>query len=237
MCLLKDGGSISLGVNEHNNPNVAFTPTLQNSGMYIYYPVNLTDMKINGQSMNLRSSVLNGAYGALVDSGTTLMIFPSAVFDRLRNVFNALCSGYSLPGVCGAQPGQSLFDGYCYPMTDDDRKAFPTISFRVPGNSSDLTITPNEYLIAQNASMTTMTTTIRSTRTTTTKTRKSTPVQWKTAKTPVRSRDNLVWCLGIQSSPASEPITILGDTFMRGFYVVFDQQTQSVGFGPQSACP
>jgi len=217
MCLMKDGGSISLGVNEHDNPNVAFTPTMQNGGRLIYYPVNLTDMKINGQSINVNSNTLNGNYGALVDSGTTLMLFPEAVFNRLRNIFNALCQGVNLPGVCGVQDGHSLFDGICVSMTDQDRQSFPTISVTVPGIPTDLTISPDQYLLFQNASLKT----IRTTKTT----------------TKVKLGDDLVWCLGIQPSPPTEPVTILGDTFMRGFYVVFDQESQSVGFGPQSACP
>jgi len=205
---MKDGGSISLGINEHNNPNVGFTPTYLNQGQLIYYPVNLTDMKVAGQSLNMNTGVLNGQYGALVDSGTTLMILPNSVFNRLNNVFQAFCSTYKLPGVCGAAPGQGLFDGMCVTMSDDDRAAFPTLSFTVPGISQDLTISSNEYLIAQNAS----------------------------ATNTKRSGD-FVWCLGIQSSPPQQPITILGDTFMRGFYVIFDQESSSVGFGPQAACP
>jgi len=43
------------------------------------------------------------------------------------------------------------------------------------------------------------------------------------------------YCLGIEVS--SDGNTILGDTFMRGQYVVFDQQNNRVGFGPTNAVP
>jgi len=202
MCLSHDGGSLSLGINEHKNSNVQWTPTVMNNGQLLYYPVNLVDLKVNGKSLGMNSSSLNGNYGALVDSGTTLTILPSAVFAQLRAVFESMCSSYNLPGVCNAQTNQSIFDGNCVPMTEQDRSAFPTISYGVD-KIGDLTVSNVQYLISQNST----------------------------------SQDVLTWCLGIQASPDTEIVTILGDTFMRGFYVIFDQETESVGFAPQSSCP
>lgn len=203
MCLKSEGGSMVLGVNDHSNPDVAFTPTVVNKGQIIYYPVNLTDFKVGGTSLGISSDNLNSQYGALVDSGTTLMLFPDVVFAALKTSFQNLCSSYQLPGICGASQGQSLFDGTCVPMTDQDRSNFPTLSFNVDQVSIDLPVTPATYLISQTGT----------------------------------GADDVTWCLGIQSSPAGQGVTILGDTFMRGLYVVFDQESGSVGFGNQTLCP
>jgi choice-of-anchor A domain-containing protein len=44
------------------------------------------------------------------------------------------------------------------------------------------------------------------------------------------------WCLAISTS-GNIPLTILGDTFMRGFHVVFDRANSRVGFANPSTCP
>jgi len=46
-----------------------------------------------------------------------------------------------------------------------------------------------------------------------------------------------LYCLGIASQPdGSSPSVILGDTFMSNFNVVFNLETQTIGFGPLSTC-
>lgn len=190
MCLQSNGGSFSLGLNAHSNPDIIWTPTVKNQGEIIYYPVSLTDLKLNGKSLGINSTLLNGQYGALVDSGTTLMLFPSAVYSKIKASIQATCSSYKLPGVCGVAAGKSIFDGYCYSMSAQDRARFPSLTLNVAGSSADLTVTNEQYLIAQNST----------------------------------TSADVVWCFGIEGSPPGENLTILGDTFMRAFFVVFDQE-------------
>jgi hypothetical protein len=64
----------------------------------------------------------------------------------MQQNFENMCNSVNLVGVCGATPGQTLFDGYCYPMQKSDISAFPSLSVIING-VSPLTIGPNEYLI------------------------------------------------------------------------------------------
>jgi hypothetical protein len=60
--------------------DVYYSPTLQET----YYTVPVVDMSIEGQSLDLPCSKYNpGESGAIVDSGTTYTILPSAVYDAL----------------------------------------------------------------------------------------------------------------------------------------------------------
>lgn len=49
------------------------------------------------------------------------------------------------------------------------------------------------------------------------------------------TKNNPAYCFGI--SPSTDGNTVLGDTFMRGLYVIFNQQTNQVGFGLTNAIP
>jgi len=51
------------------------------------------------------------------------------------------------------------------------------------------------------------------------------------------SPQNESYCLGIMNGGAGNNNTILGDIFIQNFHTVFDNSTQTVGFGPLSSCP
>jgi len=51
------------------------------------------------------------------------------------------------------------------------------------------------------------------------------------------SPQNNSYCLGIINGGAGNNNTILGDIFIQNFHTVFDNSTQTVGFGPLSSCP
>jgi hypothetical protein len=69
-----------------------------------------------------------------------------AAVNAMQQNFQNMCGSTNLVGVCNAQSGQGLFDGYCYPMQSSDIAAFPSLSVII-NNVSPLTIGPNEYLI------------------------------------------------------------------------------------------
>jgi len=194
MCLKADGGSLTLGMNANSDPAFQFAPS---PSQQLYYTIQLTDMKIGGTSLGISATTLNGEFGALVDSGTTLMIIPDDAVNALKLKLTALCTTVNLPGICNTAAGQSLFDGYCYQMTPADIANFPDFAVSAKGLTTDLTVPASIYLIPQQQYM----------------------------------------CLGITTAGAGNALCILGDTFMTAFNVVFDQETNSVGFGPSSTCP
>jgi len=51
------------------------------------------------------------------------------------------------------------------------------------------------------------------------------------------SPQNDSYCLGIINGGGGNNNTILGDIFIQNFHTVFDNNTQTVGFGPLSSCP
>jgi hypothetical protein len=193
MCLHNDSGSsLTVGIDAHSNPNIAWSPRVFKA----YYSVTLESMMVSGQALKVPPKSINGKYGALVDSGTTLIILPTPVFTALKAAFKANCSAYKLPGVCGVKDKDSIFAGNCFDMTEEDKAHFPDFSVKVKGIDKVQTIGSVKYLVHQGNEL----------------------------------------CLGIVPS-GDEDVTILGDTFMRGFYFVFDQVTNSVGFADQSQCP
>jgi len=193
MCLHNDSGSsLTIGLNAHSNPNIAWAPR----AFKAYYSVSLDSISIAGKTLSVSQKVLNGKFGALVDSGTTLIVLPQTVFDAVEAAMKAVCSTYKLPGVCGVSQKDSIFAGNCFDMTQDDKDHFPDFGVKVTGISQVQTIGSIKYLVHQGNQL----------------------------------------CLGIVPS-GQESVTILGDTFMRGFYFVFDQASNSVGFADQSQCP
>ena len=193
MCLHNDSkSSMTLGLNGHSNSAISWSPRVGDA----YYAVKTEQLLIGGKALNVSPKVINGKYGALVDSGTTLIILPNKAFSALQTAITAVCSSYKLPGVCNAPKGQSIFDGQCFDMTPTDIQNFPTFGVKISGISQPQTITSVKYLVHQGNQL----------------------------------------CLGIVPS-GDEDVTILGDTFMRGFYIVFDQASSSVGFADQSQCP
>ncbi len=73
--------------------------------------------------MNLRISLGVSKFwlnqnGVIADTGTTLLIVSKKVMAGIQSNFATICKTTDLVGVCNATTGKTLFDGYCYPMTD-----------------------------------------------------------------------------------------------------------------------
>jgi len=95
-------------------------------------------------SLGLDRYVLNSA-GVIVDSGTTLMITPLKVTNALKQRFSSMCAQTNLVGICNATAGKSLWEGYCFPMTDAQIAQFPNVSVTLKGTSA-LVIPPQAYI-------------------------------------------------------------------------------------------
>jgi len=103
---------------------------------------------VSNTSVGLSSSKINGKIGALIDSGTTLAYFTTALFSAFQTSTQKACrDGVDLPGVCNAKSGKGLFDGYCFPMTPKQISNFPVITLVL--SSGRLDFVPASYMVTQ----------------------------------------------------------------------------------------
>jgi len=137
-----------MGIDYSNNNAFDWATELSQS----FYIVNIQDIKVGTQSMGLGNNQYNTGPGTLVDSGTTLIIFNTAVYNALGNLLQGMCTGTQLVGICNTQQGKSLLDGYCYNMNAQQRALFPDISFSLAGTTNYLTVSQTAYLIPQGSS-------------------------------------------------------------------------------------
>lgn len=138
MCLGDNGGSITFG---YNAPaSTKWTPVTKKQ----WFVITVNDFTVDGKALGYSA---RDYADAIVDSGTTLLIMPDAPYNTLVSRVKAMCSSVNLPGVCNVQSGKSIFDGYCYRMTDAQIKSFPVLAALVPG-WGQLTINPHNYIIS-----------------------------------------------------------------------------------------
>lgn len=108
-----------------------------------WFVITVNDFTVDGTPLGYSS---RDYADSIVDSGTTLLILPNSPYNTLVSRIKAMCSSTDLPGVCNTASGKSIFDGYCYSMTDIQIKRFPVIAAQIPGWGS-LSINPHDYLI------------------------------------------------------------------------------------------
>jgi hypothetical protein len=87
MCLRPRGGALELGVDYSKDKRFVWTPISQQQ----WYSVDISDIKIGNKSIGFSSWYLD-SFGTIVDSGTTLLIFPTEVFTAVKKMFLAICS-------------------------------------------------------------------------------------------------------------------------------------------------
>jgi len=139
LCVSNDNPIMSIGIDYSTNNNFQWTPIVKQE----YYNVNMTDLKVGGVSLDLSWSAYSSPR-AIVDSGTTLMLLTDTGYNALLDALNAMCPG--LHGLCDAESGQGIFDGYCYTMTGAQLDAYPTVSVVLEGVSSSIDLPPSQYL-------------------------------------------------------------------------------------------
>eukprot|EP01124_Arcella_intermedia_P008645 TRINITY_DN154_c0_g1_i1.p1 TRINITY_DN154_c0_g1~~TRINITY_DN154_c0_g1_i1.p1 ORF type:complete len:441 (+),score=70.18 TRINITY_DN154_c0_g1_i1:55-1323(+) len=140
MCLLEDGGIMSIGDDYSADPRFQWTPIEQEQ----WYTVTLNDWLMGSQSLGLSSYDLNYD-GVIVDSGTTLLIVDTQILGAIQKVLVSNCTQNPLVGVCNVAAGQGLFDGKCFNLTDQQVSAFPPLTLMLQGTKG-LTISPFDYL-------------------------------------------------------------------------------------------
>lgn len=105
LCLQRQGGFLSLGRNDHNTSNIAFWSKVSSAN---YWAVRLAGMSVGNTALKSGVNKINGLFGALIDSGTTLTLFPSDVFSEISSLWIKQCTAAGLPGCA------KLMDGSCY---------------------------------------------------------------------------------------------------------------------------
>jgi len=139
MCLIDGAGTLTMGVDYSTNANFSWTPIIRQE----WYNVNVTGMKVGGTALALNSAAFNNPV-SIVDSGTTLLLVPTTVYNSIKSALQARCPG--LVGICGVATGQSIFDGYCYTMTATQLNTYPNVSVVLNGITSPLNVTPQHYM-------------------------------------------------------------------------------------------
>ncbi len=143
MCMGDESGVLVLGSDGtdediHIGP-VHYVPVLSTGAFGTYYSIGLNEVMVG--RVPVGSSIpLGGARQAIVDSGTTLLLLESDLWDAMKAFFQSrYCK---LPGICSRR---SIFDaGVC--LTEKP-VGFPSISFTLSGGLR-LELPPSLYFIA-----------------------------------------------------------------------------------------
>jgi len=126
MCLIPDQAVMEMGTDYTKDSSIVWTPLDPDDGTWMN--VYMNDLRVDNVSLGLSPFWDLNANGVIVDSGTTLFIVNSDILDALQKAITAYCPKVDLVGVCNATQGKTIFDGTCFPMTDQDREAFPDIN-------------------------------------------------------------------------------------------------------------
>eukprot|EP01111_Echinosteliopsis_oligospora_P006027 TRINITY_DN1995_c0_g1_i1.p1 TRINITY_DN1995_c0_g1~~TRINITY_DN1995_c0_g1_i1.p1 ORF type:complete len:413 (-),score=127.06 TRINITY_DN1995_c0_g1_i1:8-1246(-) len=140
LCLRPDNGIMDIGTNYQGDSRFEWTDVSGDD----WYTVEMEDFFINNQSLGLSRFSLNED-GVIVDSGTTLFIVTSKMMKVIQARLLAMCDTVNLVGICNTTSKQTMFDGYCFPMTDDQVALYPNISTTLKG-ISPLVMQPQDYL-------------------------------------------------------------------------------------------
>lgn len=138
ICITYDSGRIVLGDFDPamSSEDVSWVPLRQARTPDFYAFPLIGNLQVNGEDLPLPSYSR-----AIVDSGTTLIVFSHATFDKFkRHLQQHYCD---VPGLCDQD---SWFrPAHCTRISLDDRRKLPVLTFRV--KDLDITLGPEEYLI------------------------------------------------------------------------------------------
>jgi len=120
--------------------NFGYTPIVPGEG---FYSINMTDILVDGKSIGQPYSSYSS--NAIVDSGTNILLLPDELYGPLDSTFQSLCSKINLPYICKTK--KSFFDGYCYPLTQQQIDEFPSIELNIDG--VPLIMSGEDYLLEE----------------------------------------------------------------------------------------
>lgn len=138
LCLSDKGGQLTVGY--HAPASIQWTPVTKRQ----WFVIAMNDITVDGHALGFHASDFANA---IVDSGTTLMYLPSKPYRTLISALENMCSHTKLAGVCDVRAGHTIFDGFCYSMTDDEVDDFPTLGLKIQG-VNNVEVLPTAYLVS-----------------------------------------------------------------------------------------
>jgi len=141
MCL-RDNQRSTITFGDALPPNVPATNITND----LYYVVNIDSLSINGKAVH---GVSKSDFGtSIVDSGTTLLILPTKVFNAVKSTLSsdANCKKHKNSPLCMILAN----DQYCYQASASDLAGMPTITFSMSmpqGGELQWKLTGSDYLI------------------------------------------------------------------------------------------
>eukprot|EP00698_Gefionella_okellyi_P020881 TRINITY_DN664_c1_g1_i4.p1 TRINITY_DN664_c1_g1~~TRINITY_DN664_c1_g1_i4.p1 ORF type:complete len:600 (-),score=125.90 TRINITY_DN664_c1_g1_i4:73-1872(-) len=130
MCMNPTGGVMVLGgYGSFHTGSYTWVNSSPTSGFYM----------VTTSGVYLGSSLMGGSSGvnAIVDSGTTAFVVPTAIFTSIQNFMRS-------QGLRGTSGNQNLFNGYCISMSSSEAAAFPTLT--IPLTGITLTVNGADYM-------------------------------------------------------------------------------------------
>lgn len=141
ICITYDGGRLILGEYDSalSTKEISWVP-LDLSSPPTFYSFPLSgDLLVNGEALSLPEYSR-----AIVDSGTTLIVFSTSTFNTFKNYL--LKNFCDVPGLCAEEGDESWFQAaHCTRLRDEDRNKLPTLTFKL--NGFDVEMGPSDYLI------------------------------------------------------------------------------------------
>lgn len=139
ICITPNAGKIILG--DWDQSLMRGPPTWVNMALSV--PATYYTVKLSGNLMvNKRSLVFPRYFKAVVDSGSTLLVFSAAGYEVLKNHLQThYCD---IPGLCGEFTW--FRPGHCARISASTRRMLPTLRFKLDGGFV-VEIGPDDYLI------------------------------------------------------------------------------------------
>jgi len=201
-CINQHGGVLTLGGVDSNlySGQIAYLP---NTMAGAAYGVSLTALQVSTHTIQIGAD-------AILDSGTTRIIFPSALYASFGSRLAESCSG------CSSLVAR-LLSGKCVPINSTTLQKFPTLRF-VFGSTNLVTRT---YADSKSAERVTVT---------------LNPTDYlyvlpSAKRFGPNSTAMPTYCLGLEKG---DPL-ILGAQFMQTIYLVHDVATSRIGIAPANA--
>ncbi|KAF1329392.1 Aspartic protease 8, partial [Globisporangium splendens] len=182
--------------------DLVYTPLVHEK----WFNVIVTDIKVSGTSLGLDCKEINTPR-SIVDSGTSNMAFPSAVYSAVVSQLKT-----NVRKIIPSAPDSFFNDDVpcCSTLCDPTNASSAlytlpalSISLAIDGGKEQITISvPPEYI-------------------------------WRPLLVSTTSGVRACRVFGISESD----ITLLGDVFMDGLFTVHDRKSSQLGFGVASSCP
>lgn len=138
ICITYDSGRIVLGDYDPllSTQKISWVPlALSPSPSFYSFPV-VGNLLVNDKELQLPDYSR-----AIVDSGTTLIVFTHATFNKFKTYLQAnFCD---VPGLCDEETW--FKPAHCTKIKDDERMKLPTLKIRLQG--FDILMGPSDYLI------------------------------------------------------------------------------------------